>query len=72
MTKEDAETIWDAIHATGEAPDLYEDYAGRGSFGQTTTGVVAPYESIKEGLESIGLDIKDYCVDSMGLASIIY
>ena len=40
MNKDLALAIVDAINSSGGDANIYEDYSGRGMYGQTTTGVV--------------------------------
>jgi hypothetical protein len=85
MTKEQAQFIVDAILETGEEANVYENYSGRGMYGDTTTGVVtdlsagqilaAVVNQIKyselDPSEIVELD-ENVSQDSMGRGIIIY
>lgn len=49
-----------------EVARLYENYSGRGMFGNTTTGVVAPGWAIHQ------IDLNKYQIDNLGMQTIIY
>jgi len=68
MTREQAKRIIRRVNQRdGEgAATLYENYSGRGMFGQTTCGVVLSSYAVTE------LDKKKFRRDSMGKDVILY
>lgn len=82
MKKELAEAICNACNC-----EIYEDYSGRGMYGDTTTGIVVKSEislitdilrnlrDISEQLDEANIksiDIRNLCIDSLGHDVIIY
>ena len=86
MNKDLALTIVDAINSNGGDANIYEDYSGRGMYGETTTGVVVESGDIiasiinyadlfvdqEEDLGNPLYNIRSIRADSLGLAAIYY
>ena len=86
MNKDLALAIVDAINNNGGDANIYEDYSGRGMYGQPTTGVVVESGDIIASIinHSDLFTGQEYCPgeplyhirsireDSLGLATIYY
>ncbi len=76
MDRNAAIDLKDFLQEEGYEADLYDDYSGRGMYGNETTGVTtdaspAAMEEMKEQMEEVEID-PFFCKDSMGLDYIYY
>jgi len=75
MTLEQAQEIVEFICGNGCKASVYEDYSGRGMYGETCTGIVTDEPTmVGYACGALGVDFDDVpsCTDNMGLDTILY